>query len=1011
MIPSSRSRRRCLHSYFCIMPPIRSICTSRIRPLIVLIWLLAGTAPPAAAQRYPFYNLGIDNGLIQSQATALVQDRQGHLWIGTLGGLSRYDGRTFTNYTVRDGLPSNTVNALHLDRQGRLWIGTMKGVSLYDGKQFRHYIFQSPENPRANIVSKIRSTPDGTVWCVSGNKLYQIREGKVQSVPMPGGASLVSAMSTDDRGDGWLTVPGRPYLYRLHGRQWDSTLISAGKMAAYVYRIFEDRQHRLWLLAGSELYVKQGDSIRLATAAGRPLNDLPRLMCMTQARDNSYWLGVGSGAIHLTDSTVRRYSKRNGLTDNTIATALSDAEGNIWLGSDGQGLFRFSGAPFTVLDESTGLPSAQVMSLAADADGTIYLGTFDAGIYRYKSGHITTLPLPRKDLPPITSMMVLGRRLWFGTRGHGLWSYENGSFRQYSYKTNHLTGDFITAMRADSEQLWIGTNSGFAVYAEDSFHRVPLKSGPVMDFIRIGADSMLLATEDGLRLYNQDEVRPFATGTAMDSASVQCFTLKGRELWMGTNDNGVICYHLDRHRSITISKAQGLRSDFVYNIIADRAGTIWAGTGFGIYNIRMEAGQPMVTYYGKGQGVSGLESNHNAVLGMPDGSIWFGTTNGALHYRPGRGMTTTHPVSIVLQSVLLFGETIRDTGYFKGTSSLYGVPGGLKLPYKKNNLSFTFHAISLNGEEGIVYRYLMDGLDAQWSDWAPTNSVTYSALPPGKYTLRVQCGTDTERPAHELKYDFEIITPFHKTSLFRLLVLGGCILLGVSLQYGANRRKQARLKLIEALRREEQAKVRQRTAEDFHDEVGNKLTRINVLTNVLKSKITEITPDARRIIEQIQDNTGQLYSGTRDILWSLKPSNDNLYEILHRIRDFGGDLFGDTNIDFRFSGTDERWKDFRMPMDLSRNLIMIFKEALNNCLKYAEPTLVTLDASLSPDNMLRLVLRDNGKGFDPEQVKRGHGIDNMNVRAKRLNGKLCLTSEKCKGTTLELTFKIPSNKV
>jgi signal transduction histidine kinase len=240
------------------------------------------------------------------------------------------------------------------------------------------------------------------------------------------------------------------------------------------------------------------------------------------------------------------------------------------------------------------------------------------------------------------------------------------------------------------------------------------------------------------------------------------------------------------------------------------------------------------------------------------------------------------------------------------------------------------------------------------------------------------------------------------------VILAGCILLGVSMQYIANRRKQNRLKLLEQLRREEQSKVRQRTAEDFHDEVGNKLTRINVLTNVLKSKMGDMTPDAKRIIDQIQDNTAQLYSGTRDILWSLKPSNDNLYEILHRIRDFGTDLFQDTNVEFVFTGTDEQWKASRLPMDVSRNLIMIFKEAMNNSLKYSGATKLTLHVALLQKDVLQLVLSDNGKGFDILRAKKGHGIDNMNVRAKRINGILYIDSRKDHSTIITLTFKIPS---
>src|SRR5690606_24593465 len=344
-------------------------------------------------------------------------------------------------------------------------------------------------------------------------------------------------------------------------------------------------------------------------------------------------------------------------------------------------------------------------------------------------------------------------------------------------------------------------------------------------------------------------------------------------------------------------------------------------------------------FYGKEQGISGMESNHKAVLKMPDGSIWFGTTNGAAHYVPARNNVIATPISIVMQSVKLFGEVLSDTAYFDSLDHWYKIPYGLRLPFKKNNLSFTFHAVSLTGGEQIVYRYRINGLDAPWSEWSEVNTVTYPALPPGKYILEVQSKSRTsDKNLPELSYAFEIITPFHQTWLFRFIILGACILLGVTLQYIANRRKQNRLKLVQALRKEEQDKVRQRTAEDFHDEVGNKITRINVLTNVLKNKIGNTTPEAARIIGQIQDNTGQLYSGTRDILWSLKPSNDSLYQILHHVRDFGIELFQYTDTEFSVDIAHAASASYRLPLDVSRNLIMIFKEAMNNCLKYSEAT-------------------------------------------------------------------------
>jgi signal transduction histidine kinase len=711
------------------------------------------------------------------------------------------------------------------------------------------------------------------------------------------------------------------------------------------------------------------------------------------------WIGMGSGVARISENSLIFYSRQNGLSDNSFRCMYNDAEGNVWMGSDGQGIFRSSGSPFTVVDESMGLKSGQVRSLVADAAGKLYLGTMDNGLYTYDQGKVSPLVLPNFIKPAITAMTIYEGKVWMGTQGAGIISY-GSTFKNYKSPTN------ISALYADNEnRLWIGYNDGAKYYQADSFHEQLLNDILVRSFIQIGSDSVLIATNNnGLKLYHAGSVSDYKTNTAVDSSSALCFTLRGSdELWIGTSDNGVIRYNMRTGDYLVINKNNGLRSDFIYNIITDDNNNVWVGTGFGIHRITTGGdGDPVIKFFGKSQGVAGMESNHNAVYKMKDGSIWFGTTNGALHYQAQSAGAETKPLSIVLQSVKLFGEAITDTSYYDSTEAWYKIPLGLHLPPKKNNLTFSFQAISLGGgNEQITYRYRIEGLDAPWSDWSPTNSVTFSALPSGKYTLHVESNT-----GGELHYPFEIITPFHKTGWFRLLVLAGCILLGITLQYIANKMKQNRIKLIERTRREEQNKVRQRTAEDFHDEVGNKLTRINVLANVLKNKI-QMTPETQRIIGQIEDNTSQLYSGTKDILWSLKPSNDGLYEVLHRIRDFGGELFQDTDIDFIFLGTDMRWKDYKLPMDVGRNLIMIFKEALNNTLKYSKATEVKLDVRIKMRNVLQMTLRDNGEGFDIQTVKKGHGIDNMYVRAKRIKGRFYIDSKQGKGTIINLAFRLP----
>lgn len=966
---------------------------------ILLFWC---TSWASSAQRYPFYNLNVENGLIQSQSRTLAQDKYGHLWIGTLGGLSRYDGVDFANYSVRHGLLDNEVKSIATDSNGDIWIGCRKGLSMYNGKSFTHFRFESTEQNVDNNVNQIAIGQNSTVWCVTNGKVYEVIKNNTHQIKF---SKKITTIFPDTSGLWLADDAGVLYHKKKQGLDSIKLQLHVGTNTISVTKIFRNKQGQLLLATTRGLYILK-DSIAFPfTVKGFPLDKIPPILALSEDKYGAIWAGLTSGVLRITDTTINYFNKKNGLCDNAIVDIITDAEGNVWFASDGQGVYRFSGAQFTILDESSGLPSAQVMSIEADPNGKLYLGTYDAGFYTYQNGKITKQALPFPTSSAINAIKFYQGHVWLGIGGNGLVRFNGSSFVVYN-KKNQVPSTLITSLHAAPDgKLWIGTIDGAAYYEQDSFHTV-LPKGAVEGFAHLGGDTILMATTKGLKIYHDGIVKPFITGSAPDSATLQCITVHDRDVWIGSSDNGLICYNLTTKKCFVLNKSSGMQSDFVYNVIVDNSGNIWAGTGYGIHKISLQQNQkPRITVYGKGQGIYGMESNHNAVLKMSDGSLWFGTTNGAVHYRPLSKQVVPFANSIVVQNIKLFGENINNNTYYDSTDNWYNVPYGLHLPHQKNNLSFTFKAISL-ANANVLYRYRMDGLDAPWSDWSTTNSVTFSALPPGKYIFIVECNAGGTTLSKRLQYPFEIITPFHKTYWFKWLIIIACIMLGVTVQYIINQRKQNRLKLVEQLRKEEQSKVRQRTAEDFHDEVGNRLTRINILTNVLKKKVGIATPEADRIITQIQDNAAQLYGGTRDILWSLKPTNDNLYEIIHRIRDFGTELFMDTDIHFVFEGTDERWRNYKLPIDQSRNLIMIFKEALNNCLKYAHAKTVFLKVVLKEDDIMQLQLSDDGKGFDLHYVKRGHGIDNMNVRAKRIDGRLYIDAQEMKGTTIHLTFKL-----
>jgi len=442
-----------------------------------------------------------------------------------------------------------------------------------------------------------------------------------------------------------------------------------------VYRIFRDNGGQVWVTTNYGLY-----SVDQGHITDYPLNtesttSKPVITSVAQDNAGGIWLGTSKGALKVLGKVVQYYSKHNGLSDNSFFDMLTDAEGNVWMASDGQGIFRFSGTWFTALDETMGLPSAQIMAISSNRRDSLFLGTYDAGLFVFNDSKVSPLPFPSTPVPSITAMCYAHSKLWIGTHGRGLWSYQHEIFRQYQAPERNFPSNYIHSIYEDAEgRMWIGFANGVMLYEHDTFKTVPIQNIAVTSFLSIGRDSVLMATANGLQLYTTGSTTAFATHTIVDSFSIQCFITQGRDIWMGSSDNGVIRYNMDTHETLVINKSNGLRSDFFYNITADKEGNIWVGSGHGIHKIKMiSRNEPQVTFFGKDQGIAGMESNINAVLNLPDGSIWFGTTNGAFHYLPHSGAISPGPENIVLQSVKLPGDATIDSSYYDSTDNWYSV--------------------------------------------------------------------------------------------------------------------------------------------------------------------------------------------------------------------------------------------------------------------------------------------------------------------------------------------------
>ncbi len=988
-----------LHNYSIKAKPI-----CRIAFLFIFILL---NATICRAQKYTFTHYDIEDGLIQSQVNNLCLDNEHRLWMATYGGACRFDGMEFTSYTRQNDMPTNIVTTVFTDKDDNVWFGTQTGpVKLVNNKPIT---FKVPGDLQNLNTRNIVQDANGAIWAIINNKLFKIAGNTVKQVWVQDTIKeALSCIATDKSGTLFASVY-RKGLYVLSNGKWISKAsYPTTDRNLYVTKIVFDRKDYHWLYLQSYKSIYTINNQQLQPYESKVIGSIKAyLLSITQDVDNNFWLGTSSGAYCLKNHQLIHFNANNGLTDNAISDVFSDAGNNLWFASQGNGIFKYEGDHFTMLDKSQGLPDNEVvMAVAKDKKDDIILGIDGGGLFSYDGKKLLPMGLEKKSpqLKNIVSLYTdIKGVLWIGTRD-GLWTYADNILKQVKglsdYAINGITGD-------SNGTIWITTHMACFYIENNEAKQLEGFSHFSSSIITLGRDSVMIGTDDGVQLaVNKKIVKGFKLNEVKTSV-IFCMIQYKNMLVIGTDDRGIFTWDRSTGSVKNYTVKDGLNSNAVYSVTTDDNGIIWAGTGRGTNRLIFDAKKNGFVVSGNGGSKSIIiESNQNAAL-YTNNKVWIGTTKGAVIYDVNTTPTNSTPPHVIIQSARLIPMAPGNS--WENSTVL---SNGAKLSHSQNHLAIWFLGVYLKNPGGVSYRYKLKGLDSAYSALVKDNVVDYPSLPPGNYTFSVTAVTTDGTPSENTaSFSFSITPPFYQTTWFRIAAIAFFILLGIGLQSYRHRVRINRLKIIEATKREENLKIRQQTAEDFHDELGNKLTRITVLSEILDTKMDQGQVDQKKLLEQIKQNASSLYNGTKDILWALDPQSDNLYEILNHIKDFGNELFLDTPVEFEFNGIDESLNEIKLPMEYSRNIPMIFKELLNNILKHAHATHVglTLDAITVDD--IQLTLCDNGCGFVQNELHKGQGINNMMMRTKRIGGDINISSEKGAGTVVKLKIKLTNTSI
>lgn len=990
-------------------------CDYILRVIFFLLFLFFSLI--TNSQRYNFTHLGVESGLVQSQVNSIVQDEYGMLWIGTLGGVSRYDGKNFVNYDKQDGLLNSFVYRIQAGKSNKLWFGTYDGVQSFDGKNYLSYAVT--DKPESRFVTDFAEAGNEVYFISAGNKLFKINGTKAEPVFIENPVDTIIAIETDKTGFINAVIFGRG-VYRYEGNKWKQVHKFYGGYAYLpVQDIFFSENNDLWLLGSTGVCrIVDGKLIPVKIAPGN------QPLCLSIAEDEfkNIWVGTVKGTYLLSpDGNSKYIGSENGLSDNAIYDIFKDREGNLWFASDGNGIYKFTDNSFSFFDRSTGLRGELVMAMIRDKQSGIWIGTAEGGLSKYDGQSFRHYPIPssKAEAQKINALLSDHEdRLWIGTIGGGLWMYKNAVFTNMSAKYPGLPNDIVTIYEDSRQRIWITSPFGCYYYYNDKFQKVAGVDISCFAICELSKDSILIGTTDGIRLLSgMKDISVFDIPGTRNLIINQIKSWKDY-LVIGTDVKGLLFYHLKNKSSSWCSETEGLSANLVFSVLPD-SNIIYAGTVNGINKISFDTQnkQFRIQVLKPANMLAGPECNQNAILKTSNGNIWTGTTQGISIYNPAISRSGDYRPSIYLDAVRLFTKEINPDNIVGDSMIAWKrLPVGLTLKPRQNHLTFELKGLYLTNPDILKYQFMLEGADTGYSLPTSIPSIIYSNLSPGKYVFKARTVIDNNHYSSIIEYPFEIKSPFYQTTWFRILAVIFLIGIGAFYQQWRMKIKVKKQANLQKVREQEQQRVQQKTAEDLHDDLGNKITRIALLTDVLQSKLST-DEENKKLIRQVKENVQALYVGTKDIIWALSPDNNSLGDMLARIGAFGNELFEGSGTEFMFKGDTDVFNQQKLPIEYGRNMTLILKEALNNILKHAEAQNAEIEVKsdinhIQPKELftLEIAVQDNGKGIDLDRVVTGFGLGNIRRRLDRINGSLEIKPGYPNGTLILLKIKIPRNE-
>jgi ligand-binding sensor domain-containing protein/signal transduction histidine kinase len=974
----------------------------------------------------------VPDGLPSDSVTAIIQTGDGFMWIGTDGGLARFDGLKFTHIALA-GPTTNTIfhiTALCEDANGDLWIGTQdNGLFEEIWGTVRHFTNVLLDDNVTSLAADSR----GSVWIgtKSGLNLWNGKKfvGFTTRDGLPD--EMVTGVNVARSGTVWITTRvGMCRIINGHIVPYAFQTQSQGRSPEYL-GAYEDRRGNLWAF---------GDTYLINLAEGKRFNyfrssesALGRIWSLCEGRDGRLWIGTsGRGVYCFEDNHFEPVLFDRERWPYDVRAICEDNEGNLWLGTSGGGLIQLRPESAYILHEEQGLPDSPATTLASDPSGQVYIGLQRGGLFVGQSGRFDAVENSDNLAVQIYVSSVCVARdgaIWVGTLGEGLYGLRNGRGIHLT-TADGLADDNVTAVcGGTSNDVWFGTETGGLYHlAGESLSRVASVAGvplaPVTAMIPAASGGLWLGTQNGQILRWEKGRLALVQGTASlaHSSILALYEGPSGRLWIGTAGDGLSC--LTDGQLATWTTMNGLASDVIAGIVEDEQKNLWLATGAGIFRVNQADARksidnnrmPLVSqlaYNAKTIPDSSTISSGVRAVSSPDGLLWFATSEGVLNVDTRNREAIHYTFPVYVESVAFNGGPPISLLESRPVTPASLEADPVKAPVDLHSLEFRFTAADFSAPQDLQFRHKLEGNDPDWVDDGGTRLAHYGRIPYGRYVFRVEArGTDGKWQPARNAFAFIVLAPlyFQKWALF-LYGLTGIVLVSGIVRMVSHRRlrfRLARLEQQQSLERE-----RMRIARDMHDEMGSKLTKISFLSERAAVDAKSGQPLSERI-DSIAQTSRDLLKTMDEIVWAVNPRNDTLENLASYLAHYTVEYFQSTSVESEVRLPKEV-PNYPLSSEARHNLFLAFEEALNNVLKHSAATNVRVEMNAGAREF-ELKVIDNGKGYgtvapsaanDPSRGRGGNGLRNMRQRMMAIGGECQVQSRPSEGTIV--TMRIPLN--